>query len=86
MRVFVHVKDRSGAELRNIELEFDQVPAVGEYFVLDTDDVYYQAEIVVHVPTRIANCVAEVYGVPVKFNKLIAKYTEIRYPVPPQTW
>jgi len=61
MRVVVHTKDCSESEWKSQDVEFRQVPAIGEYFVFSSGASWYQVQMVVHYPMQ-AECDAEVFG------------------------
>jgi hypothetical protein len=63
MNITVHLyQDRSMTPPKQANIEVEQIPAVGEFIVVEHGGGTYQVEIVVHLPYEGAHSIAEVWA------------------------
>lgn len=65
MKVFLHTRKRGESDWQNVDMDFAQIPHLGECVKPSIGDIYYEVRYVLHTPFR-DDMDAEVFAVETK--------------------
>ena len=52
MDIFLHIAPKGGIDWKKVEVDWPQLPRVGEYIIPEQNSKWYRVQLVVHLPFR----------------------------------